>query len=86
MFSSAEDLLAAKEDQHRLYQHAIPRAASSEWMLIANMRDKFCNSDIYSAMQTYRMTEKNFTELYTPKVKAAPRRRYHGSLPQPMRP
>ena len=81
MFSSAEDLLAAKEDR-AAYTSMPYRGLHLLVDVIANMRGG-TQFDIYSAMQTYRMTEENFTELYA-KVKAAPRTRYHGSLPQPM--
>jgi glycosyltransferase involved in cell wall biosynthesis len=81
MFSSAKDLLAAKEDR-AAYTSMPYRGLDLLVGVIAKMRGG-TQFDIYSAMQTYRMPEENFAELYT-KVKAAPRTRYRGSLPQPM--
>jgi glycosyltransferase involved in cell wall biosynthesis len=81
MFASKEDLRAAK--QNRAAYTSMPyRGLHLLLEVIRGMRGE-TDFDIYSAMQTYRKPDTEFTGLYG-QLKNAPRTRYHGSLAQPV--
>jgi glycosyltransferase involved in cell wall biosynthesis len=81
MFASAEDLRAAK--RNRAAYTSMPYRGLHHLVDVIRQMRGATEFEVYSAMQTYRMPDADFTGLYT-QVKSAPRTRYHGAVAQPL--
>jgi glycosyltransferase involved in cell wall biosynthesis len=81
MFAAEEELRAAKEN--RAVYTSMPYRGLHLLVEVIHRIKSGTSFDIYSAMQTYRGEETPFLDLYR-RVKAAPRTRYRGAVPQPV--
>ena len=79
MFSTAEELRAAK--QNRAAYTSMPYRGLHLLVDVIGRMAGNTHFDVYSAMHTYRMPDKDFTGLYG-QVQKAPRTRYHGAVSQ----
>jgi tetratricopeptide (TPR) repeat protein len=79
MFSSPEDLLAAK--QNRAVYASMPFRGLDLLEEVMNRVKGRVELDVYSSMQTYQVQEKDFTAFYQSSQRN-PRIRYHGGIGQ----